>query len=127
MSRSAAEILADAPVVAVVGMSADPAKAAHTAPLALVRGGWTVIPVHPCAAEIAGRNAYRLADIDQAAECADVARQAVAVGANAIWLQMGITSAEARRVAEAAGVEYVEDRCVAIEARKVTGPRRSDG
>lgn len=133
MTRLPHEILAGARVVAVVGMSTSPAKEAHTAPLTLVREGWTVIPVHPSATEIAGCQAYRrLADIPQpvdlvdvfrpAAECADVARQAVAIGAKAIWLQLGITSAEARRVAEDAGVEYVEDRCVAIEARTINGP-----
>jgi len=49
------------------------------------------------------------------AQAADVARQAIAVGAKAIWLQLGIVSAEARELAEAAGLLYVEDRCLAVE------------
>jgi predicted CoA-binding protein len=48
-----------------------------------------------------------------------VARQAVSVGATALWLQLGITSAEARAIAEAAGLLYVEDRCLAIEQRRL--------
>jgi hypothetical protein len=48
-----------------------------------------------------------------------VARQAVAVGARALWLQLGIVSAEARAVAQAAGLDYVEDRCLAVERQRL--------
>ena len=51
-------------------------------------------------------------------ECAEVARAAVAAGATALWLQLGITSPEARRIAEDAGLLYVEDRCLIIEQRR---------
>jgi predicted CoA-binding protein len=44
-----------------------------------------------------------------------MARQAVAIGAKALWLQLGITSPEARQIATEAGLLYVEDRCVAVE------------
>jgi len=44
-----------------------------------------------------------------------VVRQAIAIKAPAVWLQSGIVSAEARRLAEAAGIDYVEDRCLAVE------------
>jgi predicted CoA-binding protein len=50
--------------------------------------------------------------------CADVARDAAAVGAKVIWLQSGITSDAARRIAEDAGMTYVEDRCVMVEHRR---------
>jgi len=49
------------------------------------------------------------------AEAAEVVRQAVAVGAKAVWLQLDIVSAEAREIAEANGLLYVEDRCIAVE------------
>ena len=49
----------------------------------------------------------------------DIARQAVAAGASALWLQLGIASAEARDIAESAGLLYVEDRCLAIERRRL--------
>ena len=48
------------------------------------------------------------------AQAADVARQAVDIGAHAIWLQQGIVSAQARRIAEEAGVDFVEDYCIAV-------------
>ena len=49
----------------------------------------------------------------------DVARQAVAAGATALWLQLGIASAEARAIAEGSGLLYVEDRCLIIERRRL--------
>jgi predicted CoA-binding protein len=49
----------------------------------------------------------------------DIARQAVAAGATALWLQLGITSEESRRIAEEAGLLYVEDRCLIIERRRL--------
>ena len=49
--------------------------------------------------------------------CPDVAREAVEAGAKAVWLQLGLVSPEARRIAEDAGLEYVEDDCTAIVHR----------
>lgn len=53
------------------------------------------------------------------AQTPDIARQAVAAGATALWLQLGIASAAARAIAEAGGLLYVEDRCMAIERRRL--------
>jgi hypothetical protein len=57
-----------------------------------------------------------------------VARQAVAAGATALWLQLGIASAEARAIAEDAGLLYVEDRCLIVEQRRLNldAPAGSD-
>jgi uncharacterized protein len=55
----------------------------------------------------------------------EVARQAVAAGATALWLQLGIVSEEARSIAESAGLLYVEDRCLIIEQRRL-GLRAGD-
>ncbi|HEX6499632.1 MAG TPA: CoA-binding protein [Micromonosporaceae bacterium] len=118
-------ILADANVIAVVGASRDPGKPAHSVPAQLKRYGWRVIPVNPHADEIWGEKVYRsLADIPEpvdlvnvfrpAADAPQVAREAVAIGAKAIWLQQDIVSAEARAVAEQAGLAYVEDNCTAV-------------
>ncbi len=49
-------------------------------------------------------------------EAADVTRQAIAAGARGVWLQLGITSDEARALAEEAGIDYVEDRCSGVDA-----------
>ncbi|HTA09197.1 MAG TPA: CoA-binding protein, partial [Streptosporangiaceae bacterium] len=103
---------------------------AHSVPAHMQRHGWRIIPVNPHADEILGERVYRLLDdIPQqvglvnvfrpSGQAADVARQAVAAGATALWLQLGIVSAEARAVAEAAGLLYVEDRCLLIEQRRL--------
>jgi predicted CoA-binding protein len=112
--------------IAVVGLSADPTKSAHSVPAAMQAFGWRVIPVNPHADELLGEKVYRrLADIPEpvefvnvfrpAAEAPDVVRQAVEIGAKAVWLQLGITSPEARELAAEHGLLYVEDRCIAVE------------
>lgn len=124
--RSAQQILAEATVIAVVGASRDPMKSAHTVPLQMLRHGWRIIPVNPFADEIFGIKAFRtLADIDEPVDLVDVfrpsadalavVRQAIAIKAPAVWLQSGIVSPEGRRIAEEAGLDYVEDRCLAVE------------
>jgi uncharacterized protein len=134
--RSAQQILADAKVIAVVGASREPWKPAHSVPLQMLRHGWRIIPVNPFADEIFGVPAARtLADIDEpvdlvnvfrpAADAVDVVRQAVAIKAPAVWLQSGIVSAEARRIATEAGLDYVEDRCLAVERARGSLSRRS--
>lgn len=119
-------ILEDYTTFAVVGLSSDPVKSAHSVPAALAAYGWRVIPVNPHADTLLGEQVYRrLAEIPEpvdvvnvfrpSAEAADIARQAVAIGAKALWLQLGIVSAEARDIATRAGLLYVEDRCTAVE------------
>ena len=124
--RSAQQILAEANVIAVVGASRDPHKPSHSVPLQMLRHGWRIIPVNPFVDEVFGVKAYpTLADLDEpvdlvdifrpAQDAVEVVRQAVAIKAPAVWLQSGIVSAEARQIAEEAGIDYVEDRCLAVE------------
>jgi predicted CoA-binding protein len=129
--RTPAEILRDATTIAVVGASRYQEKPANSMPLQMKRHGWQVIPVNPSATEIWGEQSYpSLADVpvpidvvnvfrpsDQAAE---VVRQAIAVGAKAVWLQLGIVSAAGRQLALDAGIDYVEDLCIAVQ-RSVHG------
>jgi predicted CoA-binding protein len=116
--------------ITVVGISATASKAAHSVPAHMQRHGWRIIPVNPHAEEILGEAVYRtLADVPEplglvdvfrpSAQTPDVARQAVALGAEALWLQLGIRSEEARSIAESAGMLYVEDRCLVIEQRRL--------
>jgi hypothetical protein len=123
--RTAAQILAESRTIAVVGASRDPGKTAHAVPRQILRHGWHVIPVNPYADEIWGQRCYRtLADIPEpvdlvnvfrpSADAAEVVRQAIDIGARAVWLQQGIVSHEGRRMAEAAEVDYVEDQCTAV-------------
>jgi len=116
--------------ITVVGASTSPWKAAHSVPAYMQRHGWRIIPVNPHAVELFGEPAFpSLASVPEqvglvdvfrpAAQAPDVARQAVAAGASALWLQLGIASAEAREIATAAGLLYVEDRCLAVEQRRL--------
>jgi uncharacterized protein len=123
-------LLATYDTITVVGASASDAKAAHTVPAYMQRLGWRIIPVNPHADQILGEQVYRrLGDIPEQVglvdvfrppwQAPDIARQAVAAGATALWLQLGIASAEARAIAEGAGLLYVEDRCLVIEQRRL--------
>src|SRR4029077_4133486 len=96
----------------------------------LQRVGYRCIPVNPNAEEVLGERSYpSLADLPEPIDfvdvfrrveyCADVAREAAAIGAAALWLQLGLRSAEARDVAEEAGIEYVEDACTAVVHRRL--------
>jgi len=123
--RSPKEILEQSDVIAVVGASRDPGKSAHSVPLQMQLHGWRIIPVNPFADELLGEKVYRtLGDIPEPVDivdvfrpsdqAADVARQAAAIGAKALWLQQGIVSEEARRIAEEAGMDFVQDHCIAV-------------
>jgi len=116
--------------ITVLGASNYLAKPAHYVPAHMQQHGWRIIPVNPRADEILGAPVYRtLADIPEQVGLVDVfrpsdatpdvARQAVAAGATALWLQLGIMSEEARAIAESAGLLYVEDRCLIIEQRRL--------
>lgn len=111
--------------IAVVGASRDPSKAAHDVPAQLQAAGFRVVPVNPYADTLFGERVYRdlgaipfpveiVLVFRPSAEAAAVARQAVAIGAKALWLQLGIRSKEARAIAEAGGLRYVEDTCSAV-------------
>lgn len=91
----------------------------------LERVGYRVLPVNPNCAEYAPSLAaleepIDLVDVFRRPEfCAEVAREAAAIGAPALWLQLGIRSEEARRIAAEAGMDYVEDACTAVVHRYV--------
>jgi predicted CoA-binding protein len=125
MRRTSKEILEAATTIAVVGASRDPLKAGGSVPAGLQRRGFRIIPINPFADTLFGERVYRsildvpdridLVDVFRpAADVPAIARQAVAVGARALWLQLDIRSDEAREIAEAAGLDYVEDECTAV-------------
>lgn len=125
--RSSHEILGDARTIAVVGASRDPRKAGGSVPAGLQARGFRVIPVNPFAGNLFGERAYRtlleipekvdLVDVFRpSADAPEIARQAAAIGARSLWLQLDIRSDEARKIAEEAGMEYVEDECTAVVA-----------
>lgn len=120
------DVLRHARRIAVVGASATPGKEAHEVPRFMQERGYEILPVNPNAPEVFGVPAYRslaevpgeidLVDVFRpSAEAPEIARQAVARGARALWLQTGIESDEARAIAKAAGMRFIEDRCVKVE------------
>ena len=126
------EILSNAHTIALVGASPRPTRPSHSVMRYLLEQGYRVIPVRPLVQEILGvRCVASLAEIDEPIDLVDVfrrseacplvAKEAVAVGAKALWLQLGIVSREAREIAARAGMDYVEDECTAIVHRAMRG------
>ena len=124
------KILATYDTITVLGASGVVRKPAHYVPAHMQEHGWRIIPVNPLATEVLGERAYpTLADVPEqiglvnvfrpSRATPEIAEQAVAAGATALWLQLGIASEEAREIAESAGLLYVEDRCLIIEQRRL--------
>ena len=113
--------------IAVVGMSKNPEKEAHTVPKYLLQHGYDIIPVNPTATEILGLRAYpNLKSIPRDYDVVDLFRpssdvppfvdEAIEDGrAKVIWMQLGIQNDEAARKAEAAGLTVVQSRCLRTE------------
>ncbi|WP_328403154.1 CoA-binding protein [Streptomyces sp. NBC_00390] len=111
---------------AVVGLSNNESRAAHGVADVLQRYGKRIVPVHPKAETVHGEKGYAtLADIPFDVDVVDVfvnsglagevADEAVAIGAKAVWFQLGVIDVEAYDRTRAAGLDMVMDRCPAIE------------
>ncbi|MFF9075898.1 CoA-binding protein [Streptomyces sp. NPDC014735] len=117
---------------AVVGLSDNPSRAAHRVAEVLQRFGKRVVPVHPKAEPVHGEQGYAsLADIPFPVDVVDVfvnsglaggvADEAVAIGAKAVWFQLGVIDTEAYERTRAAGLDMIMDRCPAIEIPALRG------
>ena len=127
--RSPSEILREARTIALVGASPQPGRPSHGVMRYLLEQGYRVIPVRPrdCDEVLGIPCVTSLAEIDEPIDLVDVfrreehapqhAREAVAAGAGAFWLQLGLRSTEAREICIDAGLEYVEDLCTAVVHR----------
>ena len=134
--RSPAQILAESRTIALVGASPKPNRPAHGVMRYLLAQGYHVIPVRPrdCDEVHGVPCVASLDEIDEPIDvvdvfrrvdaCPDVAREAAEAGARAVWLQLGLVSAEARQIAEEAGMDYVENECTAIVHRRCLTPHR---
>ena len=126
------ELLSRAKTIAVVGLSGSPMRASHGVSAYMQAVGYKIIPVNPQIAEALGEKAYPsllemplemreridLVDVFRRPKFVDeIVEQAIQLKIPAIWLQEGIRSPDARRIAEEAGLAYVEDRCVMVEHR----------
>lgn len=120
------KVLGYARRIAVVGLSDEPHRASFGVASYLLRHGYEIIPVNPTIDEVLGLGAYpSLADVPGDIDLvdvfrrreylADVAQQAAAAGARGLWLQLGLSSPEARAIAEGAHMDFVEDACLKVE------------
>lgn len=128
------DIYASTKTIAVVGASDNPEKPGNDIPRYLQSQGFRIIPVNPKGGEILGEKVYgSLHDIPEAVdvvdvfrpseEAADIAHDAVGIGANVLWLQSGIYSDEAAAIARAEGLTVVMDMCMgATHGRLGLGP-----
>jgi len=125
-------LLREARTIAVVGLSPKPERDSNSVARYLQGAGYRVIPVNPKEEEILGERCYAsLSDIPESVDIVDVfrraehtppiAREAVAVGAKALWLQLGIRSEESGTIAREAGLGYVEDQCIRTVHRSTEG------
>lgn len=124
------QLLESTRTIAVVGLSANPERASHEVALYLKNHGYTIVPVNPACDEVLGLKCYpSLRDVPVKIDLVDVFRRseevmpavedAIAVGARAVWLQLGVIAPHAIAHAEAAGLRTVMDRCTKIEHRRL--------
>ena len=111
--------------VAMVGLSPDPSRPSYRVAVHLLAHGYEVTPVNPTVGEVLGIPAVPTLAEAGPLEIVDVFRrieavpavvdEAIALGAKAIWLQLGLRDDEAAAKAEAAGIAFVQDRCIKME------------
>jgi predicted CoA-binding protein len=129
------EIFKKYKTIAVCGMSRDPDKPAHYVPAYLQRQGYDIIPINPYADVILGLRSYATVHevpdtIDilnvfrPSAQALDVVKQAIARRGEkgdiaVIWLQQGIRNETAGRLAEEAGITFIQDRCMYVDYKRL--------
>ena len=122
------KILGYARRIAIVGLSSDPTRPSHGVARTLIAKGYEVIPVNPTVDEVLGLVSFSsLAAVPGVVDVVDVfrreehlvavARDAAATGAKSLWLQLGLVSDEAERIAAESGMDFVQDLCLAVEVR----------
>ena len=127
-----AELLQRAKTIALVGASDNPGRASFGVMKALQDHGYRVIPINPriTGEHVHGEFVWReLAQIGEPIDIVDIFRnsadaaatvdEAIAVGAKAVWMQLGVVNEEAAAKAEAAGLKVVMDRCPKIEIARL--------
>jgi hypothetical protein len=125
-------VLHSAQTIAVVGLSANELRASNFVGYYLRRHGYRVIPVNPREAEILGQKCYpSVLDVPEPVDVVNVfrapdalaaiARDAVAIGAGALWCQFGVINEEGARIAEEGGVTVIMDRCLKVEHARYVG------
>jgi uncharacterized protein len=130
-----AQLLTEACNIAVVGLSDRPDRPSYGVAAALQRHGYRILPVNPqiTGERVHGEYVWRgLSQLGVPIDIVDIFRrpmaageavdEAIAVGAKAVWLQLGIVNDEAAARAEAAGLKVVQDKCIKIEVMRLGIP-----
>jgi len=130
------QVLYAARTIAIVGLSKNDLRASFFVGYYLRRHGYRVIPVNPRETEILGQTSYpTLREAQDAAPepidvvnvfrapdaVPDIAREAVAIGASALWCQFGVINLEGARIAAEGGLTVVMDRCLKVEHARYVG------
>jgi uncharacterized protein len=125
-------VLHSAKTIAIVGLSRNELRASNFVGYYLKRHGYRVIPVNPREPEILGETSYKsLLDVPEHVDIVDVfrapdalpsiARDAVTIGADALWCQFGVINLEGAEIAEGGGVTVIMDRCLKVEHARYAG------
>jgi predicted CoA-binding protein len=136
-----AGVLRSARRIAVVGASSNAARPSFGVFRYLLQHGYDCVPINPAEASVSGVPAFPtlraavdatgpfdLVDVFRRSElCPAHAREAVEIGARCLWLQLGVVSWEAARIAHEGGLSVVMDRCTAIEHRRMRGSLTGEG
>lgn len=127
-------VLENARRIAIVGISPKPRRPSNEIAHYLRAAGYTIIPVNPAYDEVLGEKCYPslreapgpidIVDVFRTPdEVMAVAEDAIAAGAGCLWLQLGVIAPEAARLAAAAGLKVVMDRCTKVEHAALAGRR----
>ena len=125
-------VLHSAKTIAIVGLSNNPLRASYFVGYYLRRHGYHVIPVNPREKEILGQTSYAsLRDVPEHVDIVnvfrapdalpDIARDAVEIGAGAVWTQFGVINEEGAQIAEQGGTTVIMDRCLKVEHARYLG------
>ncbi len=123
-------VLASSKTIAVIGISADPAKPSHYVSAYLQEQGYKLYPINPSLTEVLGEPCFpSLSALPMKPDLVDVFRlpsaipaivdDMIALGLQNLWVQQGIVNLEAAAKAEAAGIQVVMDRCIMVEHRRL--------
>ena len=132
MPNTILNILQNCRTIAVVGLSPKPERDSHHVALYLQQQGYRIVPINPMATDILGERCWPtlsaaaqhlkidLVDVFRnSADVAPIADEAIAIGAQALWLQLGVQNDTACERARAAGLQVVQNHCVLVEHQRL--------
>jgi predicted CoA-binding protein len=127
------KILRTARTIATVGLSDDPQKPSHTVPAYLQSQGYRIIPINPNLGSALGERAFgSVGEVPEPIDVVQIFRrsedvepivdEAIAAGAKAVWMQLGIANEAAAAKARAAGLDVVMNQCMRVQHMRWSSP-----